>query len=192
MSKNETKSTAVAKINNQEILLIEQDGEKFVAVKPICEALGVSAQGQIERLKSDPILNSTVKMILTVGADEKQREMVTIPFKFVFGWLFRIDSRKVKEESRPLVIQYQLECYNALYDHFTVYSEFVDYKQKLIDAKLEELQEVKSKFNTTRATLKETEKSLDELRKLNIEDYKAAQAQTKIDFEETEKGGESC
>ena len=79
----ETKLTTVAKVNGVDILIIEGD-EKRVAIKPICEALGIAFQRQIERLKEDPILGSTVTLGVTVGAVGKQREMVTIPFKFVF------------------------------------------------------------------------------------------------------------
>jgi len=105
----ESKTTAVAKVNNVEIIIIEGD-EKRVAVKPICQALGIAFQRQIERLKEDPILSSVITLEVTTGADGKQYEMVTIPFKFVFGWLFRIDSRNVKEESRESVLKYQLHC----------------------------------------------------------------------------------
>lgn len=189
METQKARTTAVAKINNQEILIIE-NGEKRVAIKPICEALGVAFQSQIERLKSDPILGSTITMVVTVGADEKQREMQTIPFKFVFGWLFRIDSRKVKPEAKEAVERYQLECYNALYDHFTIYSEFVEYKQKLIAAKLDELDQVRSIFNTSKSTLKETQISLNELRKFNLQDYKDKLVQTALVFDHDEKGGQ--
>ena len=55
------KTTKVARINQVDILIIGKT-EKRVAIKPICEALGVSHQKQIERLKSDPILSSTVTL----------------------------------------------------------------------------------------------------------------------------------
>ena len=80
-------SKKVATINNVEILIIE-NGEKRVAIKPICEALGVSNQKQLERLKSDPILSSVITLSVTTGADGKQYKMQTFPFKYVFGWLF--------------------------------------------------------------------------------------------------------
>ncbi len=55
---------------------------------------------------------------VTVAADGRDREMVTIPLKYVFGWLFRIDSRNVKEEVRENVLKYQTECYEVLYNRF--------------------------------------------------------------------------
>lgn len=127
-------ATAVAKINNVNIVVIE-NGEQRIAVKPICEALGINFSSQLQKLKSDPILSSTVVLSATVGADEKDREMVTIPFKLVFGWLFRIDSRNVGEGAKESVEKYQMECYNALYDHFSGVSDFVK-KRELALAKI--------------------------------------------------------
>ena len=127
-------ATAVAKINNVNIVVIE-NGEQRIAVKPICEALGIDYSTQLQKLKSDPILSSTVGLSPTVGADFKEREMVTIPFKYVFGFIFRIDSRNVKESAKETIERYQKECYDVLYDHFSGVSEFVK-KRELALAKL--------------------------------------------------------
>ena len=127
---HKTTVTTVATINNQQIVVIE-NGEKRVAIKPICEALGVSHKPQIERIKTDPILGSVVMLSVTTGSDGKKYEMVTIPFKYVFGWLFLIDSRNVKEEARESVLKYQMECYDALYKHFTELDDYMKYRQQL-------------------------------------------------------------
>jgi len=87
----ETKTTAIARINNVDIVMIE-DGEKLIAIKPICDILGVAWEPQFRKLKSDPKFSSTVTLRVTVGADGKQREMATIPFKKVFGWLYSINA----------------------------------------------------------------------------------------------------
>jgi len=134
-SKEEATQTCVAKINNTEIVVVE-NGEKYVPIHPICDALGINFSVQLKKLKDHPIFKSTVAMNTTVGADKKEREMATIQFRFVFGWLGQIDPRKVKEEVRETLIRYQLECYNALYDHFTRYAEFVEQKQTLIEEQL--------------------------------------------------------
>lgn len=183
MEKQIAKSTAVATVNGSEILIIE-NGEKRVAIKPICQALGVSVQGQLERLKTDPILNSVVKMVFTTGADGKQYEMVTIPFFWVYGWLFRIDSRNVKSEAREALIKYQKECYRVLYEHNAVYAEFVEYKQKEIDARLETRKEKRKHFTEAKNSLKTVEDEIEELRKLSLEDYKAKISQQLIEFPE--------
>jgi hypothetical protein len=184
---NEIKTTTVAKINNVEILLIE-NGEKRVAVKPICEALGVDYSSQLQKLKSDPILSSTMGLSTTVGADGKDREMQTIPFMYVFGWLFNIDSRNVKEEAREVVLKYQVECYKALYYHFTNYAEFVEQKQKAIEAQLEIVDSAKTNFRSAKSVLDEADKHLKSLRQLAYADFDAERRQLKM-FTEKEMGG---
>ena len=124
----------------------------------------------------------------TVGADKKQREMATIPFKFVFGWLFKIDARNIKEQARNNLLKYQLECYNVLYDYFTSYQEFVEERQKLMNEKMDELHQVKQEFATAKNKLKETEKELYEIGHLDYWEYKAQQNQMKMAF--GEEGGE--
>jgi len=177
----------VAKINDVSIVIIE-NGEKRVAVKPICEALGVAFEAQFTRLKSDPILSSVVMLSVTTGADGKQYEMMTIPFKYVFGWLFRIDSRNVKEEARETVLKYQLECYDALYNHFTAYADFVEQKQIAIENQLVIFEEAKTNFQAASKVMKEAEQELKKYRQLRFEDFDAERRQLSL-FTPTEQEG---
>lgn len=110
--------------------------------------------------------------------------MVTIPFKYVFGWLFRIDSRNVKEEAREAVLRYQVECYDALYNHFTRHSEFVEWQSGLIEEQLVIVEERKRLFRESKEVLYEAQEELNRRRKLTIDDYMAEKAQLKIQFEE--------
>ena len=177
----ESTTKTIARINQVDIVVIE-NGEKRVAIRPLCEALGVSVQAQLDKLKEDPILNSTVMLSLMVGADGKQREMQTIPFKYVFGWLFRIDSRNVKEEAREAVLKYQMECYDALYKHFTSYADFVDQKQKRIEEQLEIEEVAKVNFKSAKSVLDEAQAQLKFLRKLTFENYDAENRQLKLEM----------
>jgi hypothetical protein len=188
MNMSEIKTQTVARINKVDILVIE-NGEKRVAIKPICEALGVSHKPQIEKLKEDPILSSVVTLSMTTGSDGKQYEMVTIPFMYVFGWLFRIDSRNVKEESRETVMKFQIECYKALYNHFTRYADFVETKQKAIEEQLIVCDDARRNFKDAKGVLEEATYLLNKLRKVTIEQYDADTRQLKMFTDEEMKGG---
>ena len=168
--KNEATSTVVAKINGTEIVVVE-NGQKLVPIKPICEALGVAYEPQFTRLKNDPILSSTITLNVMVGADGKNREMTCIPFRYIFGWLFRIDSRNVKEEAREAVIKYQMECYDALYNHFTRFAEYVEYKDNMVEEQLMVVDVVKFKFYNTKNQLIEAEKELKRRRQFTLEQF---------------------
>jgi hypothetical protein len=186
MKTSEKSTLTVAVVNQQQIQIIS-NGEKLVPLRPICDALGIDFSAQLQRLKRDEILGSTMVIITTVGADKKDREMVTIPFKLVFGWLFTIDTSKVKPEAKEAVVRYKMECYVALYDHFTIHAEFAEWRQRQLKMKSEELKEVKANFNQAKERVKETEAAIDDIFKLNMDDYKTMKAQMVLEF--PEEGG---
>jgi hypothetical protein len=172
----------LARINSVAIQVAENSGEKWVPVKPICDALGVDFSAQRQRIERDKILSPTVVTITTVAADGKEREMVSIPFRFAFGWLFTIDVSRVKEDAREAVIGYQLQCYNALYDYFTSRAEFVEQKQAEIDIQLEIVERAKASFSDAKNVLSRAETKLKQLRCLTMEDFDMARRQLKINF----------
>lgn len=186
---SESKTTTVAKINEVEILVIE-NGEKRVAIKPICQALGIDVDSQRKRLNDDPILSSVTVLSTATGTDGKSYEMVTIPFKYVFGWLFRIDSRNVKEEAREAVLKYQVMCYDVLYDHFTSYADFVEQKQRIIDETLTEFEVARDGYKSANSKMKEAEKRLKHARMLSFENFDFERRQLKMFSTEEMKGSE--
>lgn len=179
IKKNEATSRVVAKVNGTEIVVVE-NGQKWVPVKPICDALGVDYPTQYTRLKNDPILNSIIGLNPMVGADGKDREMVTIPFRYVFGWLFRIDSRNVKEEARETVLKYQLQCYDALYNHFTRYSEYLEYQKGLIEEQLVIVEAINLNFREAKNKLVEAKEELNRRRQMTFQEYLASKAQLSL------------
>jgi len=183
--------STVATINNSKIVVIE-NGEKKVAVKPICQALGINYTTQLERLKNDPILGPLViPQKGTTGADGKQYEMMTIPFKYVFGWLFRIDSRNVKEESREFVLKYQMECYDALYNHFTELDEYLKYRQEFAESVFDQVEDARDNFKLAKTRLEHLKREFAEARAFTLEDYRQVKAQTTLEFPEEVEGVQS-
>ena len=99
----------------------EEDEQVFVPVRPICDFLGVSWTGQIERINRDPVLSevvSTVRVTRTEGQREVTRELSALPLEFLNGWLFGINASRVKEEIRDNLIRYQRDCYRILAQAF--------------------------------------------------------------------------
>lgn len=87
-TKQEIKAMVIANVNGKEIEILNEPDGKFVPIKPICEALGIDHSRQLQKLKEDDDLSSTMGLRPMVAADGKQREMACIPFELVFGWLF--------------------------------------------------------------------------------------------------------
>jgi hypothetical protein len=117
-------------INHVELTFSKAGETVFVAIKPICEALGIDHSGQVSTIKNHPILGSVMVENPTTGSDGKTYNMLSMPLEFVFGWLMGIDARKVSPDASESVVKYQKEAYRALYEKF--FLEPVQQKKKLI------------------------------------------------------------
>jgi hypothetical protein len=174
-----TQTRTVAVINDSKILVIE-NGQKLVPIKPICDALGIDVDSQRKKINSDQILSSVAVLSTATGADGKQYEMFCIPFKYVFGWLFTINPSNVKEEARELVIQYKEKCYDVLYQSFTDMADFLSEKQNSVSMLLEEQQTAKKNFNEANKRLKDAEKALNEAVGMSFDEWMANNRQMKL------------
>lgn len=94
------------------------DSIPHVALKPICENIGLDWSAQLQKIKRHPVLNSVMVMITTTGNDGKLYEMLMLPIKYLNGWLFGIDASRIKPELKPRVLEYQRECFDVLANHF--------------------------------------------------------------------------
>lgn len=130
-------SSQIITVNEKEIPIATIKNEKYVAIKPICNAIGVDFQKQLEKIKSDEIIGQLYTLRGITGADGKTYKMGTIPLRYVFGWLFTINPKNVKPEIKQDLINYKKECYDALFDTFTkrtaILKEKTEYQVKLSD-----------------------------------------------------------
>ena len=111
-------STQTISFNNQSLITVEQGGNHYVAMKPICENIGLAWESQLLRIKRDDVLNSTMIIMIIVAEDGKKREMICLPIEYLNGWLFGIDVKRCKPEIRDTLIKYKKECYQALHDYW--------------------------------------------------------------------------
>lgn len=98
--------------NGKTIYFTALDGQYWIALKPICEALGVNYKRQYERIKRDEILSRVSPIQGIVGKDGRLRKMVCLPEKYLYGWLFSIRS------TSPEMEEYREKCYNVLLNYF--------------------------------------------------------------------------
>jgi hypothetical protein len=175
--KNQTFEIGI--VNGQVILVIE-NGEKMVPVRPICDALGIAFQSQKEKIEDDEILSSTVTLSMTVAADGKEREMFCIPLKYVFGWLFTINPKNVKEEAKEFVKAYRKECYDVLFRYFTDHAEFYKQKQKAILEQNEKLALVRKNFREAREERRKAEETMHKLAEQTYEQWVENNRQLKL------------
>jgi hypothetical protein len=123
----------ILNFNGKEISLVLAEGQWWIALKPICEALGINYERQRQNIQEDEILSQLPTEQQVVAADNALRKMVCLPEKFVYGWLFGLRS-----ESEDLK-KFKLECYNVLWSHFHGrFSALIERVQ--IDERLAELE----------------------------------------------------
>ena len=173
----------IAKVNNVAIMA-SNDPRQLVPIKPICDALGIDAKAQRNRIDRDEILNSTGVIMTSVAADGKEREMYCIPLRYVFGWLFSIDTNRVDEEVRPLVIKYKMQCYDVLYDHFSSYACFVNQKQKRQAEDWARIQILKKEFHEAKNKLAKATKQMTMTVDYSFVQWKANGKQLILDFDD--------
>ena len=90
----------------------------YIPCKPICEAIGVAWQSQLEKIKQDEVLSSVITEIVITANDGKDYKTTCLPLDYINGWLFKLNPSKVAPEVKDRVIMYQRECYKVLAAHF--------------------------------------------------------------------------
>lgn len=98
--------------NGKVIYFLGKEGQYWIAIKPICEALGVDFEYQRKALKNDAFWDQLPSNQAVVAADNRIRKMLCLPEQYIYGWLCSITS------SNPELIAYKRKCYQLLYEYF--------------------------------------------------------------------------
>ena len=100
------------------LFAVERDDGVFVAVKPICDVLGLNWSAQYRRITRDAILSEAIAMMATPFGRHGQEE-VCLKLELLNGWFFSIDENRTKDDViRQKVLAYKRECYQVLFEHF--------------------------------------------------------------------------
>jgi predicted transcriptional regulator len=152
----------ITRVNNVDI--VATSDEQMVPIRPICEALGISVERQRKKIQEDEDLNSVAALRAATGADGKQYEMLCLPIRYIFGWMFTINPANVKPEAQEAVRTYRRRCYDALYNHFFG-SQKRQLEQNQIEITLlEELADLNQQQQQLKQTISEKRRKLDKLR----------------------------
>lgn len=103
--------------HGQPMIAIKNGDEIHVAMKPICEAIGIDWKSQHNRINRHPVMSKGM-VVMTTPSDGGNQATATLPLKMLNGWLFGIDAGRVKPESRAKLIEYQTECFDVLANYF--------------------------------------------------------------------------
>ena len=110
-------STQTISFNNQSLITVEQNGNHYVAMKPICENIGLAWEPQVLRIKRDEVLSQGM-IVMIIPTNGGNQNMICLPIEYLNGWLFGIDINRCNPEIRDTLIKYKKECYQALHDYW--------------------------------------------------------------------------
>lgn len=160
--------TKFLEFNGKNLIFLSVDGEYKIAIKPICEGVGVDYIQQFKNLKDDIMLGPKLcKHTILVPGNSQPRKYICLPEKYIYGYIFSI-----KSESEAL-IEYKEKCYELLFEFFhgTITSRknlikektLAEYEIEKIEKRLSENEDYKkmNKLKNTIATAKKQLNSLD-------------------------------
>jgi hypothetical protein len=91
------------------VALRDQEGNIYVPLRRLCEAIGVDFRGQLTKVSNDPVMREQLQSAPVTLTDGRTYEMECLSLKYVRAWLFSINANRVKEEVRERLMQYQRE-----------------------------------------------------------------------------------
>ncbi len=103
--------------HGDDLISVEKDGIIYIAMKPICEGMGLNWSSQRIKLQKNKEKFNCAD-IGAVAEDGKIRESLCLPLENLNGWLFSINPEKVNSEIKDIVITYQNECFIVLHDYW--------------------------------------------------------------------------
>lgn len=98
----------------------QKEPQIYVPVKPIADALGLEWSGQYQRINRDEVLTHESRLVRITEDDPKRGrpEQLCLPLEFIPGWLFGVQTSRVKPELREKVMLFRRECYRVLHEAF--------------------------------------------------------------------------
>ena len=151
------KTEEVVKFHETEIVaFIDDNGTPLIAIRPICDAIGLHADTAVKAIKKHPILGDWHAVHHVSVSEIKKVNHVLLPIEYISGWLFSINPNKCKPEARENLLVYQRECYRVLYEHFFG-------KQKVLEINVTRKYEISERLviiDTEKKKLEREEKQL--------------------------------
>ena len=89
-----------------EILGVQLEDCIFVVLKPVVEAMGLVWNGQLERIKRDPVLREGMRIIRIPSIRGCDQDTAVLLLDRFHGWLFKVETSRVKDELRERIQLY--------------------------------------------------------------------------------------
>ncbi len=108
----------IVPFHNTNLTMIEHAGQPYVPMKPVVEGMGLDWKSQYRKI-TNRFKSCMVKMTIQLLGDTQKREVIMLPLRKLPAWLYSVEPNRVKPELKLKVIQYQEECDDVLWNHWT-------------------------------------------------------------------------
>jgi len=95
-----------------DIICIVRPDSSYIAIKPLCAALEVDYVRQFKNIQKDPILGPALSKQTTQVGDDQPREYACLPERYIYGYIFQINSNS------PKLLEYRQQVYDVLFNYF--------------------------------------------------------------------------
>lgn len=142
------------------LMALHEDGTVWVALKPMCDTLGIAYPTQLRKLQRRSWAGVTQRVIPSSGGDQQTTVVTseTVPM-----WLATIDENRVSEEARAKLVAYQREAAAALDAYFN--KRVVDVppvnQLDVLRAAIDQIEAAQREASAARALAEKTEARLD-------------------------------
>lgn len=92
-----------------------RDGELYLPVRQVAEALGLAASPQLRRMKRDPVIGPSLRKVPPPPRGDaptwggRRRPEVVFPLRYLPGWLMGVEVNRLRPELRERVLAYKRE-----------------------------------------------------------------------------------
>jgi len=105
-----------------EVPVFEKNGTRWVALKPICDILGVEYKRQAKRVRENQLISVGVHKY-TSPRDGKSYDMLCVDVDCIGEWIFGINPNKVKPEIKERMYLFRKKLQAVLYAAVTGHSD---------------------------------------------------------------------
>ncbi len=92
--------------------------ELYVPLRPLVEAIGLDRGSQQKRIQRDKVMAKRSRLVAMRGVDGRVRDQLCLPLDLLPGWLFGIDTSRVRPEIQDKLDLYREQAFRVLWGAF--------------------------------------------------------------------------
>ncbi len=92
--------------------------ELYVPLRPLVDAIGLDRGSQQKRIQRDKVMAKRSRLVAMRGADGRVRDQLCLPLDLLPGWLFGIDTSRVRPEIQDKLDLYREQAFRVLWGAF--------------------------------------------------------------------------